>query len=345
MCFTLSVIAGVIFRTTNNTEDDPDLLVAESDLALGSVWSGSKHTHIFTIQNISDHDVAILQFAMSCKCTEVMPEQLTVPSGESRQVRLIYNAESSLPDQTQGDGAPFSLVVSPVVESLSTSDRYAWTFHGKCESIFRDLAGTFQLEASRNQDETGSSFTCGIQLEPLISVDDLLVADMNSFATSVKQSRDGKSFHIEITCGSEPSPEAINTELRVTLLRNNLPVISGIPIPLSIAFPGPISMSPPAIDFGLVSPGTSVRQTLVAKMATDREGLLPISQPVGDDTNCDMRIVSATASRAILEAHLVAPKEPGFYCQDFRISACTSSGATVATVSIPVRYQVITKTP
>src|SRR6266849_4991614 len=75
------------------------LSVKRSALDFGEPWEEKNFVWKLPIQNVTNRDIRVHDFALSCGCLEIEPKSLTIPAQETREVALKV-------DLTQQRGLP-----------------------------------------------------------------------------------------------------------------------------------------------------------------------------------------------------------------------------------------------
>src|SRR5262249_45577904 len=74
--------------------EDPEEYVIEglrikaSALRFGEAWEERRFVWKLPIQNVTNHDIKIKDFALSCGCLDIEPRTLTIFAGETHEVAL-----------------------------------------------------------------------------------------------------------------------------------------------------------------------------------------------------------------------------------------------------------------
>jgi Protein of unknown function (DUF1573) len=67
------------------------LFVPPERLAFGQTWESKEFTWALPITNWDQQDVEIEHFATTCNCTKIEPSSLSIPPGQTREVRLTVD--------------------------------------------------------------------------------------------------------------------------------------------------------------------------------------------------------------------------------------------------------------
>ncbi len=70
------------------------LYVDPKQLSFGEAWEDDHFTWTVQIENRKGSDVTIERFYNSCVCTEISPQSLVIPAGQSREIRLVIDLRS-----------------------------------------------------------------------------------------------------------------------------------------------------------------------------------------------------------------------------------------------------------
>jgi hypothetical protein len=84
-------------------------------LTFGTVWESDKFAWTLPIKNHDDQDLHITGFANTCTCVSITPRALTVPAGETREVRVELDLRAGKDARFDLSPFPFVAEVVPLV--------------------------------------------------------------------------------------------------------------------------------------------------------------------------------------------------------------------------------------
>jgi hypothetical protein len=114
------------------------LVISSSCLDFGEVWENKSFVWPLVVQNPTTEDVKIREFGFSCSCTGIEPKGLTIPAGESREIRLTIDLRARKEADLTADLRSFDVTIDPQLGEKGTkSSRLAWTIRGRVRSAIR----------------------------------------------------------------------------------------------------------------------------------------------------------------------------------------------------------------
>jgi len=84
-------------------------------LELGDVWEESDYSRDLPLQNQTDHDIEISGFSLSCGCSSITPEKVTVPAGTASSVRLHIDLTKRQPSEIGMPVRPLTVQFAPII--------------------------------------------------------------------------------------------------------------------------------------------------------------------------------------------------------------------------------------
>lgn len=119
------------------------LSVDAESLQIGTVWAYTKIDWQLSIANKSKDDIHIGKFFTSCSCLAITPEAITVPSGQSRTIRIEIDATPKMQNSQQAEYEDFGVSLQPLVE---LDGRWKgideWRLQGKIRRLLNPSAAT-----------------------------------------------------------------------------------------------------------------------------------------------------------------------------------------------------------
>lgn len=109
------------------------LSVAAQDLDLGEVWEEKGFSWRLPIRNETKHVVTIKKFVVSCGCTGIEPQSLTIPPGETATVSLTINLLNRHPGEYGMDRRALEILLQPVTAE-GFPGRAGWKMRGTIQS-------------------------------------------------------------------------------------------------------------------------------------------------------------------------------------------------------------------
>lgn len=88
----ITVTPGPEVGTKKNPADYPKIEIENADFDFGVIKEGDKVEHIFKFKNTGKEDLIIANAQASCGCTVPEWTKEPVKSGESGQVKIIFNS-------------------------------------------------------------------------------------------------------------------------------------------------------------------------------------------------------------------------------------------------------------
>ena len=127
-------------------------------LDFGYVWEATDFQWPISIDNVSQEDVRIADFAKSCSCAKAEPQSIVIPAGGSATVTLTIDLAARLPND-ESPQRDFEVVIVPIIDKQS--ERSHFVVRGKVRAAI--------TLAPRNIDFE-DSLTRGLQFAPQVAV-------------------------------------------------------------------------------------------------------------------------------------------------------------------------------
>lgn len=95
------VVAPLVSGKKMKSEDYPKIEIENPDFDFGNITQGDKVEHIFKFKNTGKTDLIIIHAQASCGCT--VPEWTKTPieSGESGEIKIIFNSTGKMGNQNK----------------------------------------------------------------------------------------------------------------------------------------------------------------------------------------------------------------------------------------------------
>ncbi len=105
------------------------LKVEKRELELGDVWESPNHFVKLILENVTGEPISILNFNTGCECTKVLPDTLTVASGQRSEVEVLLNLTLRSPHQYGAARRELSVDVVPNVQGKGVAAG-SWSLRG-----------------------------------------------------------------------------------------------------------------------------------------------------------------------------------------------------------------------
>jgi hypothetical protein len=111
------------------------LEIAPEFLDFGEAWEQDAFPWTVSMHNPTRRDIRISRFATSCDCTSIDPQSVTVPAGQSIDVRLTFDLSSPKSSDAQESPRPFSVRLVPTVADPLPPLK-GWTIEGQVRRAY-----------------------------------------------------------------------------------------------------------------------------------------------------------------------------------------------------------------
>lgn len=239
------------------------LVVSEVDLDFGEVHAQKNFIQWVPVRNPTDRDVRILEIKSSCECTGVEPQQLLIPAGETRNVKVTLDLRHSA-RKTDENPAEFTATLSPTFDAPDSGGA-AWKIQGEVWNVLRLKPDVLRMEFVH-----GGPLPVGRvaihTTEPLLRVD--ASCDKESGVVTITPRETGE-FVLEYYPNGEMPLGKSRVEVDLTPITHtgrSLPTTSAIVV--ASVFRN-IHARPEALSFGLLDVGESHREFIEIRTHTE----------------------------------------------------------------------------
>ncbi len=307
-------------------EECEGLAVEFSALDLGQVWEAKDVACELPLQNVTNEDIRIVDFATSCGCVEVVPRAVTVPGRTTVHVALKLD----LTHRTQGDvGKPersFAVEVTPILRNRLRSPKPGWVVRGTVKSrITLDTSrlhfGQMPVHGQPQQARTVLA-TTHVPLERLDVAVDSRVASVRVTP------RPGVSNQFELAIVPQASlpPGRLEAPITIDLITPEGKILRGVTLPVSgemqpevrplpsrvLLGPRPVGETAEAFVVLQAPPGTD---TEVAQIETDSadthvEAVTVDGSSAGRTFRVKQRVSAAGEQTCVVRFRVKKPGQP-----------------------------------
>jgi hypothetical protein len=124
----------------------PDLVIDPQYLDFGEVWEGKDQVIHLPVRNTTSGTVHVSEFQTSCNCEPIEPKSLTVPAGETREIRVTLGGRNN-PSQA-GQPRRVEIEIRPVVNGRAAP--MWWAVRGTIRPLIQtDLSGVLFGDSNR----------------------------------------------------------------------------------------------------------------------------------------------------------------------------------------------------
>jgi hypothetical protein len=262
-----------------------DLQVPPDRLYFGEVWETNQFAWVLPIENRGSHAITITGFSFSCACSKITPDSLSIPAGQTREVRLTIDLRAK---QLKGDQRPtrgFEVAISP---RLSPQDAkpIQWVIKGNVRVPL--LLESEVLDLGR----------CSVFAEPLpkrtmsitstVPLADLSVRGLPAdFAATVAQQPDSKSkYTLTVTTVKKRPPGLHQFQLELIPKLSSGEQLPAQKLPVELRLVSDIQASPPDVTFGAKALGETAVDTITLQSLTHRQFKVTTVQAKGEGLDC-----------------------------------------------------------
>jgi len=105
-------------------------------LNFGEVWEDAQFSMILPITNHRAQDIEIKRFHKTCNCSQIEPPSLTIPAGQTREVRLILDLAPRKAEEFGLAVRDFEVGIWPDAPGETEGKDKWWTIRGRVRSAF-----------------------------------------------------------------------------------------------------------------------------------------------------------------------------------------------------------------
>lgn len=247
------------------------VVVAAKDLSFGEVWETSKFQFTVPITNKLDSDVIVDDISGSCNCSKVEPKSMTIPAGQTRDVKFTI-------DLARNSGADtatirdFALKLSAI--AFTNPDHrvpHAWTIKGRVRSAYRTDPSMFRFG---DHSIAGQPLpTQEVVVEGLFPLDELEVKSCRP-GFNVKCERmvqKANTFRVKLIHESNFSLGDIGFDLVLRAKSKEYPNYPDLSIGVTGRIVEDVQATPDRVEFGSITTGQDATEFVTLYSLTNRE--------------------------------------------------------------------------
>jgi hypothetical protein len=194
------------------------LSVKPSALEFGDAWEEKNFVLKLPIQNVTNHDIKIHDFALSCGCLDIEPRSLTIPASQEREVALKVDLtqQRGLPEIGQAERL-FAVQITPL-QNMQAWPRTGWNLHGTVKS--RITLDRLAIGFSDSPVKGEPPVTQAAMATVHISAKALIPRYDSKIITVVVKPQEASANHfdVEVSPTATLSPGPFKTELALDLM-------------------------------------------------------------------------------------------------------------------------------
>jgi hypothetical protein len=247
------------------------LVIPSSCLDFGEVWENKSFVWPVVVQNSGKENVEILDFASSCSCTAIEPRALTIPAGESREVRLTIDLRPRKEADLTAELRNFDVTLWPRIGDKGTkASRLAWTINGRVRSAIRLEQRIVDLgrhsEASQPLASQEVVVTSFVPLHGIIAK-----ADSPDLQVSVAPKSESPAQFRVVVSPKTFEIGAIKAEITLVPQQTEHQPLPGKTLTVVGRIVNDIEISPPSAAFGARPVGEVVEEMVSLRSLTGRQ--------------------------------------------------------------------------
>jgi hypothetical protein len=237
-------------------------------LELGDVWETDRHLAIIRIHNGGKAQRELLDIRASCACAGLEPRRVTIPAGETREIRVQLNLRPRSDENRAVSSRSFSLPIWAREQATDgpSVERY-WVVRAKVSSAFRRVPSA---EFGRRSEVIQS---VGGLIVPIVSAQELErinVVPSPSFMAEIRRTSSDGDWDLKVkpkpglTRGLYAEEILLEPELRGGQL---LPAVA---VPASLSVVSDFEVVPEIIQSGSCEAGTVTSNRVELRSLTGR---------------------------------------------------------------------------
>lgn len=292
-----------------------DLTIPAEALDIGEVWATSSFRAEIPLVNVTERTIVVNSFITSCNCTDISPQQLSIPPGGREVISLDINL-LSLKSGTVGAQSPFAVDLIPSVVPPGTSGK--WTIRGQVKTpivaapTIVDFGDVF-IGTPVHRD---IHFICAKEVYDLSSS---FEGEGLRVHHSGPHGQEGRMRIIADTAFLDPksTPHRADGTLSLRFRLTNEARTLTLPIPVSAVFHRDIHILDPSVHLGAFDIGQQLRENIVIRSRTGRQfRILKVEPPIAATLEYDSQAaephisVQLKLNASTVGSHQVVSKRP-----------------------------------
>jgi hypothetical protein len=245
------------------------LQVVDSTTNFGEVWESEAYEWAVRIENTGQEEIKIDKFRFSCNCLVIEPPSLSIPSGESREVKLKLDLTAKVSATDTQQVRKFDVSIAPVVLNEPDVTPKWWTIRGLVRPVIRRSNLKLDFGSIPHKSQPLASREMTIQAE--LRLDRLEASDSTGrFQVTVKPNSDRTQFTMNVEPrGHFPTgPFVGQIELRPVGEKGQQ--FPSLRVPLQGEIVDDIQASPPMVIFGLRNVGENAKESFTLRSQTNQ---------------------------------------------------------------------------
>ncbi|MDQ3330786.1 MAG: DUF1573 domain-containing protein [Planctomycetota bacterium] len=263
LIFGLVVFAGIVGAGAavsfyRMARTNGGLVVEPSALDFGRVWESSQFKWTVSVRNPTAEPIQVDALQTSCSCTQVEPDQFTVPAGGERLLTLTLDLSSAFGSGRPADEAAFSVELVPVVANGPSYQ--GWKVHGFVRRPVTFEPQQLRIELSRG----GKPGEARAAVRSQVPLTQASVHAPSSFFSEVRLIETEKSrgdYELAIRTVSRIEVGTHQAEISISPVEKGRDVHARLPVVIAVV--GPVSAAPGELSFGAVKRGERRAETLL----------------------------------------------------------------------------------
>ena len=201
---------------SHTSQTEAQLILADGNNHFSEVFETKKFVWPIDIINPTDKAIDIDRFVMSCGCTTITPQQLTIPAQSKAACQLTINLTLDQPKPGEnGSERDVSFSILPVVAGKLQSRQGMWNVRGKVRRILE--LDHYTLDFGECQEQT--QLTQTILVRAAVPLDGLVAkTDSLSWTAEAIKGDDRYQYTVTVRSSQAMPPGPINFRVHLTPL-------------------------------------------------------------------------------------------------------------------------------
>jgi hypothetical protein len=305
------------------------LVVNPQYLDFGEVWEDPRFVWTLPIENRSPVDITIPEFSVSCTCVGIEPQSLTIPAGQTTNVKLTLNLPAERPQKWDGTPWKFQARIYPELEGLRHP---GWLVQGRVRTAFTLSARLIHYGDSLVRGQPFESQT--VTLTPAMPLEGV-TARCDPPLAAVQVTKEADRYSLRITPSESLPVGPFKFEVLVEAVTREGRRAIGI-IAVQGRVLGDISPVPDMIAFGAGPLGEMMEETLVLQSRSGRP--FEVVGCEGKADGVDVQAIGATGDQVHMFRVQLRISQLGDQTATIRFLVRAMGAAKPEDVSLPVSY-------
>jgi hypothetical protein len=265
--------------TREAREPDEGLYVSPQHLDIGEVWENPAFKWEVPIENHTTKDIHIDGFLPSCTCLSIEPPSLVVPARESATVTLTLNLMLTSRKNADLQSKEVDVGFAPHL-SEGLPSHAGWMLTGRVRRVLKLEPRTIYFETGlvRGQPFTAQS----VQVTSFAPLEKLAAQCDPLHGTVVVERRAGTAdaFHVAVTPRANLPAGPFRFEVMLEPKSGGNATLPTVTIPVEGKIVEDIQAVPDFLLFGAQQTGTSGKQTVILRSASQKRFTVEVIKPI-----------------------------------------------------------------